>query len=61
MALQAVAPNSLMSSVFLELHCGHITVLEGGAIPYLLSFSFDDQSRTGRRTLGYHPHNHPPH
>ena len=35
MALQAVAPNSLISFTFFELHCGHKTVLEGGAMPYL--------------------------
>ena len=39
-ALQAVDPNSLMRFTFFELHCGHMTNLEGGAIPYFLSFFF---------------------
>ena len=38
--LHAVAPNSLTSTVFDELHWGQTTLLDGGDIPYFLSFSF---------------------
>ena len=38
-ALHAVAPNSLINSVFSDKHNGHATTLDGGAIPYFCNFS----------------------